>query len=109
VAKIDLLLRLILLDFTFFFLESSIQEIPLKTVSIDISINKYESPAQPIIDFPKRSFGKQLRTFNKNWYQNRFWLEYFVSKDSAVCYVCRHFNAENGEKLFTEIGFDNWK
>lgn len=87
----------------------SIQEIPLKTVSIDISINKYESPAQPIIDFPKRSFGKQLRTFNKNWYQNRFWLEYSVSKDSAFCYVCRHFNTENREKLFTEIGFDNWK
>jgi hypothetical protein len=33
-------------------------------------------------------------------------LEYSISKDSVFCFVCRHFNTE---KLFIEIGFNDWK
>jgi hypothetical protein len=76
---------------------------------IDISINKFDSPSQPIITFPKINIKNHLRSFNKNWYNNRFWLEYSINKDSVFCFVCRHFNTENREKLFTEIGFNDWK
>jgi hypothetical protein len=68
---------------------------------IDISINKFDSPSQPIIAFPKINIKNHLRSFNKNWYNNRFWLEYSISKDSVFSFVRRHFNTD--KKHFGDV------
>ena len=83
-------------------------------VPVDIASSPNESPRQPKIKFPLRSFGKgRQRGFNVMWYKSFPWLEYSVSLDAAFCYPCRLFKCGNGEgraeEAFTRCGFRNWK
>ena len=71
-------------------------------------------PAQPIIKFPKTSFGLQLRAFQKEWYNTFPWIEYSTSRNSAFCFACRKFINVNSEAKYIEAtfitsGFNNWK
>ena len=79
----------------------------------DIASGPHQSPVQPIISFPARSFGGKgrPRAFNSEWYSSYSWLEYSVERDAAFCYPCRLFELRGtrSEKIFTRIGFRDWK
>ena len=79
----------------------------------DIASGPHQSPVQPIISFPARSFGGKgrPRAFNSEWYSSYSWLEYSVERDAAFCYPCRFFELRGtrSEKIFTRIGFRDWK
>lgn len=54
------------------------------------------------------------RSFQKQWFLNRPWLEYSVDRDRAYCYYCRHFGSTNtmtnrnqSDAFLT--GYNNWK
>lgn len=70
-------------------------------------INK--GPHQPLdLEFPANNG----RKFQKNWYNQFPWLEYYAEVNRAFCFPCRLFKNENlgcSEKTYTEIGFQNWK
>ncbi|KAF3833304.1 hypothetical protein F7725_026969, partial [Dissostichus mawsoni] len=72
-----------------------------------------EGPAQVILQsYPVRIINGQKRTFTKNWFNGRKWLEYSVVADAAFCFPCRKFNtgcSANADKAFTQTGFCNWK
>ena len=70
-----------------------------------------EKPSQPTnFVAPKFSYGKQLRSFEINWYRNRSWLEYSITKNACYCFPCRKFLHPNEKDLtYTAIGFKNWK
>ena len=52
-----------------------------------------EGPAQVILQsYPVRIINSQKRTFTKNRFNGRKWLEYSVVADAAFCFPCRTFN-----------------
>ena len=63
--------------------------------------------------YPKRKIYGRNRSFHDNWYRDRAWLEYSISKDAAFCFYCYLFKpkrVENfGVESFTTNGFTNWK
>ena len=73
------------------------------------------SPNQPIINFPKKSYNGHLRSFQSDWYKKFSWLDYSVNRDSVFCFACRNFSMLNTsdpkfvEDIFINIGFNNWK
>ena len=76
----------------------------------DIASSLAESPFQPILKhYPKRKFGSRERSFQKDWYRNRNWLEYSQKEDAAFCYCCRAFTKCSSSDQWTKIGFANWK
>ena len=64
-------------------------------VPVDIASSPNESPRQPKIKFPLRSFGKgRQRGFNVMWYKSFPWLEYSVSLDAAFAILADCLNVE---------------
>ena len=50
----------------------------------DIASSLAESPFQPILKlYPKRKFGSRERSFQKDWFRNRNWLEYSRKEDAG--------------------------
>ena len=37
---------------------------------LDLSLQKFDKPMQPVITFPPTMFGKVSRSFQKRWYEN---------------------------------------
>lgn len=74
-----------------------------------------KGPTQPIgHTFPKKQFGKDLRTFCAAWFTKYDWLEYSVEKDAAYCFYCYLFRYDPSEShfgydVFSKVGFRNWK
>lgn len=71
-------------------------------------------PCQPVgHDFPRKSYGKDMRDFRGAWFEQFHWLEYSVSKNKAYCFYCYLFKPRKtnhyGSDVFVETGFDNWK
>ena len=72
-------------------------------------------PHQPVLNFPKRTFGKQKRAFSVSWYKLHPWLHYIQEKDCVLCFYCatavyRKIPLSGYvDKAFTDTGFDNWK
>jgi len=72
---------------------------------------------QPMnIEFPKRNFGKQNRSFQSCWFREFPWLHYRIESDTVVCFICKKQNslmnldsARNKENAFISDGFSNWK
>ena len=51
------------------------------------------TPNQPRnVQFPKKDFGKQKRSFQPTWFKDYPWLNYNEESDSAFCYVCINQN-----------------
>ena len=74
-----------------------------------------EKPSQPTLNFPKTKTGSKYRSFQKNWYNGRNWLEYSVSRDKAFCFACRKFGQTSNagglgsDMVFIEGRFNKWK
>ncbi|GBN32996.1 Zinc finger MYM-type protein 1 [Araneus ventricosus] len=68
-----------------------------------------EGPHQPLdFKYPINNG----RKFQKNWFDQFPWLEYYEEVNIAFCFPCRMFKNEVlgcSEKAYTEIGFQNWK
>ena len=73
------------------------------------------SPCQPLnIRFPVSYFSGKARSFQSDWYRERDWLEYSVSKDAAFCFACRMFpyaivGGNRPNTAFTREGFRDWR
>lgn len=60
--------------------------------------------------FPKTKIGRDYRCFQLGWLEKYNWLEYSISRNSAFCFVCRHFGVKtNIDPTFTVTGYSNWK
>lgn len=73
---------------------------------------KNEGPRQPILQFPKNTFGNQQRSFSSTWYNKFPWLEYSTESDAAFCFSCRHFSVFGcgySNDLFITKGMRDWK
>ena len=74
-------------------------------------------PFQPTnFNFPKKTFGKQHRSFQSKWFNDSPWLHYNKQRDSVLCFICAQQNeklnlraARNKEWVFISQGFSNWK
>ncbi|XP_074609646.1 zinc finger MYM-type protein 1-like [Acropora palmata] len=74
-------------------------------------------PFQPTnFNFPKKTFGKQNRSFQSKWFNDFPWLHYNEQSDSVLCFICAQQNqklnlraARNKEWVFISQGFSNWK
>ena len=77
----------------------------------DIANSLADEPNQPNLkSYPKRKFGTKFRSFQKEWFHTRPWLEYSQVADAAFCYCCRAFcRAVFGSDQWTKLGFTNWK
>ncbi|KAG5613349.1 hypothetical protein H5410_024630 [Solanum commersonii] len=54
-----------------------------------------KKPCQPKDHkFPKTKFGKEMRQFFPDWFNDRKWLEYSITKDVAFCLCCYLFKNE---------------
>ncbi len=68
---------------------------------------------QPILNFPKQTFGKQQRSFSVSWYSRYSWIHYVQEKDAVVCFDCtiaiQRKMPISGyvDRVFTETGFSN--
>ena len=57
-----------------------------------------------------RKFSTKFRSFQKEWFHPRPWLEYSQTSDAAFCYCCRAFcHAVSGSNQLTKLGFTKWK
>lgn len=89
----------------------------LKTVDDTLTSNHHEyrkneineGPHQPLdFNYPVNNG----RKFQKSWFEQLPWLEYYGEVNRAFCFPCRLFKNEvrgYSENTFTEIGFQNWK
>ena len=74
----------------------------------DLANNKYDTPVQPVIDFPRRRYGSSSRCFQVSWYTLFPWIEYSIERDAAYCFACRFFGV-SPDVVFTHSGFHDWK
>ena len=77
----------------------------------DIDKGLADEPNQPNLkSYPKRKFGTKFRSFQKQWFHTRPWVEYSQVADAAFCYCCRAFwRAVSGSDQWTKLSFTNWK
>ena len=79
----------------------------------DIASTTAFPPVQPVnITFPVTVYSGKSRSFNPAWYSIYPWLEYSIQKDACYCYSCRLLGSGPGskcEKIFTLVGFKDWK
>ncbi|KAK4723834.1 hypothetical protein R3W88_026613 [Solanum pinnatisectum] len=73
------------------------------------------NPCQPKDHkFPKTKFGKEMRQFFPDWFNDRKWLEYSITKDAAFCLCCYLFKNECESRgdvfdaAFTKTDFRAW-
>ena len=107
---------------SFFFFRTCVQKI--LSANWQYSINGYANyeihitePFQPTnFNFPKKTFGKQNRSFQLKWFNDFPWLHYNEQSDSVLCFICAQQNeklnlhaARNKEWFFISQGFSNWK
>ncbi|KAF0722491.1 zinc finger MYM-type protein 1-like, partial [Aphis craccivora] len=59
--------------------------------------------------YPKTKFGKQYRSFNKQWFVECAWLEYSTKLDAVFCYVCRIFGTGDVDPAWKKTGLGNWQ
>ena len=70
---------------------------------------------QPKLKFPKRTFGKQKRSFSDARYESFPWLHYIQEDDAVLCFYCTRAVQRKlplggyVEKSFIETGFNNWQ
>ena len=82
------------------------------TLPNDISHTLVDPPAQPIL--PSYKNNHDNRSFQKQWFINRPWLEYSIKNDKIYCFYCRHFGLtsplinRNQSDSFSR-GYNNWK
>ncbi len=82
---------------------------------IELNCSLAAGPHQPILNFPKQTFGKQQRSFSVSWYSRYPWIHYVQKKDAVVCFNCtiaiQRKMPISGyvDKVFTETGFSNWQ
>ena len=66
-------------------------------------------------DKPTVQSMRNKRNFRPQWYTQFPWISICISREKVLCHYCRYakkqkwFTTREGEKTFTEIGFDNWK
>lgn len=67
-------------------------------------------PIRPVLtSYLRSSFSGKLRSFQKQWYESRPWLEYNKTKDAAFCFPCRVFgNPVQRDPKFQVLGYKNW-
>ncbi|CAF4742728.1 unnamed protein product, partial [Rotaria sp. Silwood2] len=80
--------------------------------SADISRSSFDPLSQPIL--PSYKINQENRSFQKQWFNNRPWLEYSIAHDRVYCYYCRHFGSTNNlinrnQSDAFIIGYNNWK
>ena len=76
----------------------------------DIAANLSIPPFQPILgSYPTTMFGGKFRNFNKNWFEDRYWLEYSQITNRAFCYCCRAFKSSSSSEEWVKTGYKNWK
>ena len=77
----------------------------------DIAKSLTDDPIQPDPkSYAKCKFGTKFRSFQKEWFRTRPWLEYSQTSDISFCYCCRAFcHAVSGSNQWTKLGFTNWK
>jgi len=65
-------------------------------------------PSQPVLRCPQNRDG---RSFQRNWYTTRPWLEYSPDKDTMYCFSCRLFlNEEKYSKSAWRVaGLNRWR
>ncbi|XP_073021312.1 uncharacterized protein [Primulina eburnea] len=67
-------------------------------------------PYQPVLEYPRTKLREQYRRFQKNWFEQFPWLEYFPNKDAAFCFPCFLFQGKEARNAaFTVDGFRGWK
>lgn len=72
--------------------------------------NLEQGPKQPILKcFPVSKSGSQNRAFSSKHYAEFNWLEYSVERDAVFCFVCRMFDNNLHENIFTVEGFRKWE
>ena len=78
-----------------------------KSVPNDISKTAREGSTQ--VELLKYPVDTNERRFRKEWFKDSVWLEYSQTRDSALCYACRHFGLGNVRSAWCTTGFSNWK
>ena len=78
----------------------------------DISRSRAEPPSQSMLSLYK--INNDDRSFRKQWFLNRPWLEYSIERDGAYRYYCRHFGSTNNmiNRNQSDVfltGYNNWK
>ena len=77
-----------------------------------------EKPYQPKnFPFPKKTYGKERRSFQSGWFVDFPCLHYDEDLDSVHCYICINQNAKetlkntarNMDPAFISKGYSNWK
>ena len=105
--------------------DSSSLDVPVSTESHQsdgaTSINTHTErlmpaePHQPRLQFPKRTFGKQKRSFLANWFVQYPWIHYIQEEDCVLCFYCttavqrKYPPTRNADEVFTKTGFNNWQ
>ena len=59
----------------------------------DISRSRPEPPSRPMLSLYQ--INNDDRSFRKQWFLNRPWLEYSIERERTYCYYCRHFGSTN--------------
>ena len=65
--------------------------------------------------FPKKAFGKKLRSCYASYFRNWAWLSYNVAKDVVYCHVCVNLlqtskmAVKYADPPFVQKGFSYWK
>lgn len=87
---------------------------PPSTVSISSTLHQSLN-----VPFPPRTFGKKnpvQRSFQASWYKKWEWLNYDVSRDCVLCFICCKAVKDGkvkvtklSESSFLVDGFTNWK
>ncbi|GBN14122.1 hypothetical protein AVEN_212619-1 [Araneus ventricosus] len=89
----------------------------LKTIEDALTFDHHEYSKNEINEGPHQPLDFKYpinngRKFQKNWFDQFPWLEYYGEVKRAFCFPCRMFKIEVlgcSEKSYTEIGFQNWK
>ena len=76
----------------------------------DIAKTVGDDPAQPDLrTYPKTAQGGRERSFVKEWFKSRPWLEYSQLADACFCFACRAFKSSRMDDRWIMLGFSNWK
>ncbi|XP_065061865.1 uncharacterized protein LOC135688783 [Rhopilema esculentum] len=86
----------------------------LRPQSLNVNQKKYlleKGPCQPkLVRFPPNNDiqAHKQRQFSSRWYEEYPHLEYSITKDAALCFVCSLFKQPNRDAAWTEYGVSSW-